>query len=61
MGFEGRDYALNQKSDKIFNDLIGHYETVIGKGCGEAVCVKIRFLTLALCRGFFWLLKKLEK
>lgn len=30
MGFEGRDYALTQKWDKIFNDLIGHYETVIG-------------------------------
>lgn len=27
---EGRDYALTQKRDKIFNDLIGHYETVIG-------------------------------
>ncbi|RBP88299.1 glycosyl transferase family 1 [Cytobacillus firmus] len=30
MGFEGRDHALTQKWDKIFNDLIGHYETVIG-------------------------------
>jgi hypothetical protein len=35
MGFEGRDYALTQKWDRIFNDLIGHYEAVIGENGEE--------------------------
>lgn len=31
MGIEGREYALTQKWDKIFDDLLGHYALVIGE------------------------------
>ncbi|MBN8204245.1 glycosyltransferase family 4 protein [Bacillus sp. NTK034] len=30
MGFEGREFALTQKWDRIFEDLLGHYAHVIG-------------------------------
>ncbi|MCM3246606.1 glycosyltransferase family 1 protein [Cytobacillus oceanisediminis] len=31
MGFDGRDYALKQKWDEIFDNLIGQYKAVIGE------------------------------
>lgn len=31
MGFEGRDYALKQKWDEIFDNVIGEYKAVIGE------------------------------
>ncbi|KON86542.1 glycosyl transferase [Sporosarcina globispora] len=31
MGFDGREYALTQRWDGIFNNLIGQYEAIIGE------------------------------
>jgi hypothetical protein len=31
MGFDGREYALTQKWDGIFDNLIGQYKAVIGE------------------------------